>query len=269
MMTEGFSDDFRQAYVVAKNEFVKYLRGRKIVLVGLILLLVWGLITALPILFNQSLTAEEHFSTYMSFVYLLVVIISALFASGVISSEYEERTALIVFTRPIKKWPIFIGKLFSALMLGIAAIVFYYLLSIVTVFVYTQTIPPNVLLSLAFAILYIFAATGVAMMFSSLVKKSGTSAILTFFFLFLITNIIYGTLSGFEIEAWYMIDYVYSHISNAIVNGMNVIEPSYISIMGMNIVIPGYDPLKATGVAAAWGIVTLAISFLVMRRREI
>ncbi len=268
-MSEGFSDDLRQAWVVAKNEFVKYLRGRKIILVGLILLLVWGLITVLPILFNQSLTAKEHFSTYVSFVYLLVVIIAALFASGAISSEYEERTALIVFTRPIKKWPIFIGKLFSALALGIAAITFYYLLSIIAVFIYTQTIPPNVLLSLAFAILYIFAATGVAMMFSSLVKKSGTSAILTFFFLFLITNIVYATLAGFKIEAWYMIDYIQSHISNAIVNGMAVKEHNYISVMGMDIVIPGYDPLRATGVAAVWGIVTLTISFLAMRRREI
>jgi ABC-type transport system involved in multi-copper enzyme maturation permease subunit len=107
------------------------------------------------------------------------------------------------------------------------------------------------------------------MMFSSLVKKSGTSAILTFFFLFLITNIIYGTLSGFEIEAWYMIDYVSSHISDATVNGMNVIEPGFIYFMGIQIFDQGYDPLKAAWVAATWGIVTLAISFLVMRRREI
>lgn len=268
-MSGDFSDDLRQAYVVAKNEFVKYLRGKKIILVGLILLLVWGLITALPVLFNKSMTADEHFYGYSQFAYMLVVIIVAMFASGAISSEYEERTALVIFTRPIKKWPIFLGKMFAALMLGIAAMVFYYLLSILAIFAYTQALPPNILLSLAFAMLYIFAATGVAMMFSSLVKKSGTSAILTFFFLFLITGIIYGTLSAFEIEAWYIIDYVYGHIPNAVINGTNVIDPGVVMMMGIPYFDQGYDPLKATGVAVVWGVVTLAISYLLMRRREI
>ncbi|MGI6493438.1 MAG: ABC transporter permease [Candidatus Methanomethylophilaceae archaeon] len=269
-MSGDFSDDLRQAYVVAKNEFVKYLRGKKIILVGLILLLVWGLITALPVLFNESMTATDHFTGYVSFAYLLVVIIVAMFASGAISSEYEERTALVIFTRPIKKWPIFIGKLFAALMLGIVAMVFYYLLSILAIFAYTQALPPNILLSLAFAILYIFAATGVAMMFSSLVKKSGTSAILTFFFLFLITNILYSMLAVYNIEPWYIIDYVFTHITNAVLYGTTVMPPVSQPIMeGMSVMQPGYDPLKATGVAVVWGVVTLAISYLLMRRREI
>jgi ABC-2 type transport system permease protein len=269
-MSGNLSDDLRQAYVVAKNEFVKYVRGKKIILVGLLLLLVWGLITALPVLFNESMTAKDHFAGYVSFIYLLVVIIVAMFASGAISSEYEERTALVVFTRPIKKWPIFIGKLFSALILGIAAMALYYLMSIVAIFAYTQELPPNILLSLAFAILYVFAATGVAMMFSSLVKKSGTSAILTFFFLFLITNILYSMLAVYNVEPWYIIDYVYTHISNAVLYGTNVVPPvSQELLEGMTIMQPGYDPLKATGVAVAWGVVTLVVSYLLMKRREI
>ncbi|KQM09876.1 hypothetical protein AOA81_06465 [Methanomassiliicoccales archaeon RumEn M2] len=77
-------------------------------------------------------------------------------------------------------------------------------------------------------------------------------------------------LAVYNVEPWYIIDYVYTHISNAVLYGTNVVPPvSQELLEGMTIMQPGYDPLKATGVAVAWGVVTLVVSYLLMKRREI
>lgn len=270
MAIEEFTDDMRQALVVSKNELVKYIRGKKIIVLGVLILLIWGLFTISPYALGfVSGIGPMYFSTSIQFMSMILVLIGTLFASGTIVSEFEERTALVIFTRPMKKWPVFIGKLVAALSLGMAAALVYYALTAVSVYILAGALPSNVFLSLGYSIVYLFAVTGVSMMISSLVKKSGTAAILTFFFFLLLTSTVYAMLALGGVEPWFIIDYLGGHITWAFDHGTNVVPATRVSSGGIALLVSGYDPLKAAGCGIAWGAATLAISYILMRRKEI
>jgi len=104
-MRGGISTYLKQSYVVMKNEIVKFTRGKKMLLFTALIFLVLILLTAVPYLLGDGLTdnATELAASYSSFVALIVLLFATLFASTSLVSEFEERTALILFTRPVKK----------------------------------------------------------------------------------------------------------------------------------------------------------------------
>ena len=111
-------DDFRQMGVIAQNELRKFIRGRKILLyvllIGLIVSLNIGFLVYYPDVL-ESLTGtidkqDMMLSMYGGSLPFLILIGAVLFASYTIVSEFEERTYLLLFTRPIKKTSIFVGK---------------------------------------------------------------------------------------------------------------------------------------------------------------
>ena len=166
-------DDMRQVWVVARNEVTKFMRSRKFVLyVGLVALIL-VLMTVLPYVLGDGLkgTAGSIFSSYISYASLLVVLAATLFASYTIVSEFEERTALILFTRPVKKISIFLGKLLACFALETVVMVLYYIISMVVSFVATGDLVTSFLPSMAMCIAYVFAASGVGMIVSSVFRK--------------------------------------------------------------------------------------------------
>lgn len=265
---KGIQDDMRQAFVVSKNEFVKYLRGKKIYILGALIFLIWGLITALPYLIGDGIKDASYFTMYIQFMSTTIVIIVTLFAADAISSEFETRTALVVFTRPIKKSSVFIGKLLAAMAFATLAVILYYALSL-TVMAATAGIPAFVLESMMYSILYAFVATGVAMLFSSIMKKSGTSAILTFFTLMMFTGIVTMVLiiSG-KIDVWFMLDNVGMYISGVLEYGTTSFPASETGTLA-GMAYQSYDAIRAIGMAIIWGIGLLVTSFLLFVRREL
>jgi len=251
------SDDFRQTYVVAKNEIRKFLRGKKLYIYILLTAAIFALMTFLPYALGISLrdfSGEEIVYEYLYFVSLLVLLAATLFASSAIVSEFEERTALVLFTRPIKKTSIFLGKWLGCLILETAVIVLYYLGVAAVSLIMGGSLPSVLLTSLGMAFLYILATTGIALLFSSIMKKGSTSAILTFFFLMLILSLI-STVIAFsaDVDPWFMLD----QASNAI------LPASALENLGVAV-----DAVKAAGAMIAWCIVTTVLAWIAFIKRE-
>ena len=105
------NSDIKQVFAVMENEIVKFLRGKKIY----IYLAIIGLLMALDI--GISLMVENSDGVRMSItqdgdaiarsllgnLYLVLIIMATLFTAGAICSEFEERTALILLTKPIRR----------------------------------------------------------------------------------------------------------------------------------------------------------------------
>ncbi|MDR2846243.1 MAG: ABC transporter permease [Candidatus Methanoplasma sp.] len=275
-------DDFRQSYVVAKNEIRKFIRGKKFALYVGIVVAVFALMTFLPYVFGDNLgnTSGEVLSGYVSFISFLAILAATLFSSVIIVSEFEERTALILFTRPIKKTSIFIGKFLGCFALeAIVVVGFYAAVTLVSYIAPAERfIPSGLLTSLGFALLFMFAASAVAVFLSTVMKKGSSSAIMTFIVLLLILpviSMILGSAGGFD--TWFMLDQVSDAISNSV--------PEYVDISNANIdamadrfdipadmidrmKVHAPDVLKTTASALAWGIVALVLSWVAFIRKE-
>jgi len=252
-------DDFRQAYVVAKNEIRKFVRGKKFLVYIIMISMVFALWTLLPFALGESFTdaygGGNIIPVYTAFMVILIVVGATLFASNVIVSEFEERTALVLFTRPVKRTSIFVGKVMGCLVIEASLILLYYLGVAVVVLGVDGSLPIEWYKSLGLAMMYILAASGVAVAISSILKKSSTSAVLTFFSLLLIISMVSVALVIANIDPWFMLDQAAAELHpSSFENGMPVI--------------PMEHAARAAGVMAAWCAATMVLAWAAFVRRE-
>ena len=201
-MGNNFTESARQALVVMKNEIKKYFSGKR-----MLVFLVWMAIIVFVIVVAPYMFGSEANPVYFLMMASLVVLMaSTLFASISIVSEYEERTALIVFTRPIRKTSIFIGKALACLVLTIAFTALYYLIAVIVSAVINGSVSADMFTSFGLACAYAFGTTGIAMMVSSMMKKGSTSTIITFVILAVIITAFSLVLNAAKVDSFWMID---------------------------------------------------------------
>ena len=272
-------DDFRQIYVVAKNEITKFVRGKRFTLYVALILIIFALITVLPYLVGNDLgsTPGEVISRYVDSISFLVLLAATLFASITIVSEFEERTALILFTRPIKKTSIFIGKIIGCIVLETTMIVAFYAAMAAVVFVVGGSISAELMISLGMALLFVFAASSVAVLISSVMKKGSTCTILTFVLLLMIIPVITFTLGAAGIDTWFMLNTASESMATSIpeyveINNAGLEEYADIfEQLGMNMerfILHAPDLLKTSATMIAWGVGALILGWIAFIRRE-
>ena len=204
----------RQAYVVMKNEIKKYFSGKRMLLFLIILVIILAILTSAPYLIGEEeFTEGQMLTMYLSMAPLIVLMAATLFASITIVSEYEERTALIVFTRPISKGSIFLGKLVASVLVSVAFVALYYIYAAIMMAVYFGSVDSGVPVSFGLSCAYAIGCIGVAMLVSSVMKKSNTATILTFVILMIVITAASMVLSiaGFDVS--WMIDQASGSIS--------------------------------------------------------
>src|SRR5438445_7262342 len=153
-----------QVITVASYEIRKYIRGRRLlgilILVGLILALFIGLPPALSIPYAS--TPNAFVSTFATFTGLLVVLSGALFAADALVSEHEKRTGYFLFPNPVRREVLVLGKIAASLIVSAAVLSLYYGGAALAALVVTKSLTLDLGLSYPYALEYIIAAVGVA-----------------------------------------------------------------------------------------------------------
>ena len=201
-MGSSFGEATRQSLVVMKNEIKKYFSGKRMfVFLALLGIIVFVIVFA-PYMFGN----EANPTYFLMMSSLVVLMASTLFASISIVSEYEERTALIVFTRPIRKTSIFAGKALACLVLTIGFTALYYIIAIIVSAVVKGSVSADMLTSFGLACAYAFGTIGIAMFVSSIMKKGSTATIITFVILAIIITAFSLVLNAANVDSFWMID---------------------------------------------------------------
>ena len=251
-------DDLRQAFIVGRYEVMKFLSGKKILIFGIINILVLALLTGVIFAVElDGLTTETGLGLYIGISSWLMLFGATLFSSVTLVSEFEERTSLMLFTKPIRKSSIFIGKFLAAYGLNFVFMVFYYVVASIAIAIKTGGFTSNMFISLGYCALYILSLTCIAMLFSALMKKASSASILTFIFILLVPSIIgviiqVATISsgGDAPDLWYILDAASQSVAT--------------SIGG-----PVENGLRDAIVMFIWGIVPLIGAYFIFRKREI
>jgi len=252
-------DDLRQSYVVAKNEVRKFLRGKRFAIYVVITIVAFALLTLLPYVtdFDPSEMFGSSIVLHFNFVSHVALLAAVLFASVVFVSEFEERTALVLFTRPIKKTSIFIGKVIGCITLEIVIILLFYLGMAAVALFNGESITIHFFESLGMVSLYIVAASSVAVFISSIMKKGSTCVIMTFVLLWMMLPIITMILSFSSIEPWFMLDWAAYAIVPSDIPGM---------MGGFGSSVP--DLAEAAATMIGWSAVSLVLAWIAFIKRE-
>src|SRR5207245_4202862 len=131
-----------QVITVASYEIRKYIRGRRLlgilILVGLILALFIGLPPALNIPYAS--TPNAFVSTFATFTGLLVVLSVVLFAADALVSEHEKRTGYFLFPNPVRREVLVLGRITASLIVSAAVISLYYGAAAMAALIVTQSL---------------------------------------------------------------------------------------------------------------------------------
>ena len=268
-MDKGIGDDLRQVGVVTKYEIIKHLRSRRMLVFVIIAALLLTLITVLSIVLDGKLPndPQDFMETYLTMVDLMIIIGVSLLCASTIASEFEERTALLMFPRPIKKTSFFAGKVLACYTICGAVILLYYVICMVLSLAATGSIDTNVFGSLGMALMFMLGAGGFALLMSSIFKKGSIAVIVTIAVLLLVFNIVDSMLSLFGTEPSYSIIYASKDILNFV--SEKITMDVYLGLPGLEyyrVFYPSHT--LAFAIAAVWATVTTTISALIFRSKE-
>ena len=202
--------DLVQIGVVTKNELVKCVRGRKFLISLAIVGVVFVLITLLQIALGTWDSLKGNLGmfvdAYLDNISIVIALVVALLSSTAIVSEFEERTALVLFTRPIRRTSILAGKILACFLIESAIILGYYILACIVGVVQVGSLSTSLITSYLIAILYAFAASGIAFVISSFFKKGSVCTIIALLVLVVILPIASSMAGSTGSDSWYMMD---------------------------------------------------------------
>lgn len=122
--------------------------------------------------------------------YLIIIFVVCFFFSGIICSEFRDKTGIIIFPK-INKYKLIIGKYLGNLTLVTGVIGIYYLsLALIGYNFYGEPISYRLFFSFGFALLYALALSSFVTFFSSFMKSAKGTIVITIILLLFVLNIV-------------------------------------------------------------------------------
>lgn len=253
---------FGQIATVTRHELNKFVSNKRIYIFAALLAALILFMTYMASSGSGKILPEEFANVYLMFMLWIILLGVILFSASSIVSEFEERTALLVFPRPIKKGSIFCGKLCASLIVTCGFIGVYYLVTCISSIIFTGSICPELYISFGFSVLYVFAATGIAFLLSSIFKKGSTATIMTVMMLLLALPLVNQLLKSREIDPWFWL-FEPSTMINEIIPRLSWNGYEYVVMATENI-----NLTTPAVVMLVWFVVTTVSAFLIFKRRE-
>ncbi len=199
----------RQIGTVVKYELLKYLRGRRLLAIILLTIIISAIFLIVPPAIGSEYPKDpkRFVLNMLGFLGILSILSATFFGADAIVSEFESKTGYFLFPNPIRKAAIFAGKFIASALVSVGTIALYYAIAVASVQVIDGSVPANMGLSFAYALVYLFAILAVAYLFSAIMRSSVYSLILTFFTFFLIFPIIDGVGQVAKFKPWFSVTF--------------------------------------------------------------
>ena len=268
----------RQIATVIKYELLKYLRGRRLLAIVLLTIIISAIFLIVPPAIGTAYPKDptDFITRVLSFLGVLSILSATFFGADAIVSEYESKTGYFLFPNPIRKTAIFVGKFIASALVSVGAIGLYYVIAVVSVRVIDGSIPANTGLSFAYSLIYLFAILAIAYLFSAIMRSSVYSLVLTFFTFFLILPIIDAVGSVAKFKPWFSVTFA-NGISQYIFQNPYPADKVFTTTAagGPSAGVQTYSLVQyypeirlSLIVMTAYFIVAFALSVIIARRRE-
>jgi len=144
-------NNIRQIGIVTRYELLKYLRGRRLLAIILLTVIISGIFLVVPPAIGSQYSKDptEFVMNMLRFLGVLSILSATFFGADAIVSEFESKTGYFLFPNPIRKTTIFLGKFIASALVSVGVIALYYLIAVVSVQVIDGSVPANTGLSFA------------------------------------------------------------------------------------------------------------------------
>lgn len=258
--------DLSQAWIVAVYEIRKYLRGRRLLGMLVLVALIVGLLLGLPPVLGAKYasTPDAFVATFTEFAGILIVLCGALFAADALSSEHEKRTGYFLFPNPVRRETIVAGKFLASLAASGFIVLLYYAAASLSAWAITGGLTVDIGLSALYALAYTVCVVGVAFLLSALLKGTVTATVLTFFLFTLVFTLVEGLLRAASVSPWFLPSAASGIIGDVLAPPTTLPGPAGRFTAGF---VP--DVPTSLAVFGAYFFVSAVLAILLFRRREL
>ncbi|MDE1861194.1 MAG: ABC transporter permease [Candidatus Micrarchaeota archaeon] len=172
--------DMMHIWIMAKYSIINYFRSRRFYIMLAIALILGLLFSLLLWKYGTGTIGASSIGLYVgwwgSTIGTIVVLCAILFGGDAISREFQNKTGYSIIGNPIRRAPIYLGKLLGAFMVSLIVIVIYMMMVVAnSIYYFGPSIPSQFWESLAFTIIYTAAALSLTFVISSLSKSGAVS----------------------------------------------------------------------------------------------
>jgi ABC-2 type transport system permease protein len=197
--------EFEKLKIVASYEFLKHIRRKRLyVILGLTLIAELAVIILMPVLLDKYPDSVIVMAAMLNVGPSLATIGAVFFAGDSIAGEFEGRTGFILFTNPVKRTTLIIGKYLASCAAVILLIIFGYIITDVTLLVIYGEIPTETLNSFGLCLLYAGAVLSITFFVSAISKGAMGATVMTLVVIMVISPIIESVLMMAGESYWYM-----------------------------------------------------------------
>jgi ABC-2 type transport system permease protein len=125
------------------------------------------------------------------------------FAGDAIAGEYEGKTGFLLFTNPIKRNVLWIGKYLAGLLAVALLMIFTYIIMAIALAIIYHTVPIEIFESFGMAMYYAAAVLSVTFLFSAISRGSMGATIMTLLFIWVVSNILESVLLFTSNPYWF------------------------------------------------------------------
>lgn len=209
--------EFSKLGVVVQYEFLKHIRrARLYIILGIALLaeaLVLILVPALmPGGYPDNVTQMAMLLTVGP---SLAAIGAVFFAGDAIAGEYEGKTGFLLFTNPVKKETLWVGKYLAGFIAVTLLLIFTYIIIAISLLVIYHKVPVEMFTSFGMALYYAAAVLSTTFLFSALSRGSMGATIMTLLFVWVVCGILQSVLLFTSNPYWYVLSAGGDAIANA------------------------------------------------------
>lgn len=270
-ITNNIKFETVDTYLSTRFEIKKHLRGKRVLIIAVFAIIIPIIISIAPWLSGVDFadSAGEFASSTLALIPFLIVISAVLFAGDAISSEFERKTGLLLFSTVQSRASILLGKYIAALIAILIGTSLYYavvLLEIIIIYGLGD-IPIELVQSYFIAFIYTTSILSVVFLMSSLLNRSMISTVLSFFILIMLLPAIGAAFTAASIEPWFILSYYSSLITNVLFTGSSGF---FTNVHGMDI-LADYSPDIYIGIAImiAYTVVLLTSSIVLLNRKDV
>jgi ABC-2 type transport system permease protein len=262
-----------------KYTLLDYVRSRRFFILLTIALVISAILTSVVGYYRPAVFLASELSFYSSWwgnIATYVIVLSGIFFGGdAISGEFQNKTGYFGIPNPIRRSSIYIGKWLSAF---VASTVILGVFAAITVgngiYYFGANVPVEFGESVLFAWFYLVAVLGFTFLFSSLLKSSSMSILVTAILFLFAFNIIQLFVANFaQIEPWFILTYGAQIIGNI----LTVPYPQHISTIsvphggpggGITITTFNVPVLEGLAIIGLYFIITTVLGLMLFERKE-
>jgi ABC-2 type transport system permease protein len=198
--------EFEKLRIVIGYEFLKHIRRKRLyIILGLTLLVELLVLVLIPVLQGGYPDSVTVMAALLSIGPSMATLGAIFFAGDAIAGEFESKTGFILFTNPVRRTTLVIGKYLACYAAVTLLIILGYVISSISLLVIYGTIPLATGGSFGLCLLYAGAVLSVSFFFSSVMKGSMSATVVTLVFIMVISSIISGVLVMTDKPYWFLL----------------------------------------------------------------